>query len=218
MIAQTVDVLYHLADGGDVLEFAIGTGRIAIPLAARGCHLAGIELSQAMVDVLRTKEGGAEIPVVIGDVTTAQVDGAFSLVVLVFNTLDNLTTQAAQVACFENAARHLAPGGRFVVETLVPPLQRLPFGETQRAFAADANHIGTDVIDVVSQTYSSHHVWFKDDGKQVLTVPFRYAWPAEQDLMAQIAGITLEHRWGDWDKSPFTNTCTKHVSVWRKPA
>ncbi|WP_147107177.1 class I SAM-dependent methyltransferase [Tateyamaria sp. syn59] len=214
----TVDTLAALAEGGAILEFAIGTGRIALPLAARGIPVSGIELSAAMVDHMRAKLGGANIPVVIGDMTNAQVPGPFALVALVFNTIDNLTTQDAQVACFENAAAHLQPGGRFVVETLIPPLQDLPFGECKRAFAADDDHFGMDVFDVAQQTYSSRHVWMTKTGTDTLTVQFRYAWPAEMDLMARIAGLTLEHRWSDWSRSPFTRTSRSHISVWQKPA
>lgn len=216
VIKQTVDVLAELSEGGDILEFAIGTGRIALPLAARGCHIKGIELSAPMVDEMRKKDGGTDIEVAIGDMTTTRVAGDFALVVLVFNTLDNLTTQDAQVACFANAGAHLAPGGRFVVETLLPPLQRLPFGETKLAFAADPDHMGVDVFDVVTQNYASRHVWTKADEVRPVTVPFRYAWPAEMDLMARMAGMTLEHRWSDWKRSPFTKDSTKHISVWRK--
>lgn len=217
-LAQTVTTLADLAQGGPILEFAIGTGRIALPLAKRGVTVAGIELSQAMVDELRRKDGGATIAVTIGDMTSARVCGDFSLVVLVFNTIDNLTTQEAQIACFANAARHLRPGGRFVVETLVPPLQDLPFGETKRAFAAEPGHMGTDVFDVATQTYCSHHIWTKDGEARQMAVPFRYAWPAEMDLMARLAGMTLEHRWAGWDKSAFDKDSKKHVSVWQKQA
>ena len=216
LVAQTVDVLCDLAAGGRTLEFAIGTGRIALPLAARGVDVSGNELSAAMVAEMRKKPGGADIPVVIGDMCEARSDGDFALVFLVFNTLDNLTTQAAQVACFVNAARHLSGGGRFVVETQVPPLQRLPFGETRLTFAHDPDHWGVDEFDVTTQNYSSHHLWMKEGKSEHLSVPFRYAWPSEMDLMAQMAGMALEHRWADWDRAAFTNTSTKHVSVWRK--
>ncbi|MCB1333267.1 MAG: class I SAM-dependent methyltransferase [Roseivivax sp.] len=215
-VAETVEALRALSGGGRVLEFAIGTGRIALPLAAMGVPVAGIELSRAMVDELRRKETGAPIPVVIGDMTTAQVPGAFALVALVYNTIDNLTTQAAQVACFRNAAAHLEPGGRFVVETLVPPVQKLPFGETRSAFACEGGHIGVDVIDIATQLYSSTHVWLDGNDSRALTVPFRYAWPAEMDLMAQMAGMALEHRWADWTRAPFDRFSRSHVSVWRK--
>ena len=215
-VARTVDCLVDLAAKGPVLEFAIGTGRIALPLAATGISVKGIELSRAMVDELRKKETGAPMEVAIGDMTTTKVPGAFALVYLVFNTIDNLTTQDAQIACFRNAAAHLAPGGRFVIETQLPQIQRLPFGETRIAFAADADHFGVDEIDVASQSYTSHHVWLKEDGPSHVSVPFRYAWPAEMDLMARLAGMELEHRWADWDRAPFDRYSRKHISVWTK--
>lgn len=218
LIQATVDVLSELASGGAALEFAIGTGRIALPLIGRGVPVKGIELSRAMVAKLREKDGGTDIEVAIGDMTTARVEGCFSLVFLVFNTIDNLTNQAAQVACFRNAAAHLEPGGRFVVETQVPPIQRIPYGETKLAFACSDDHWGIDEFDVVTQQYASHHIWIEDGKHSRVSVPFRYAWPAELDLMAQLAGLELEHRWGDWKRAPFTNQSKSHVSVWRKPA
>lgn len=216
-IALTASVLEDLADGGRVLEFAVGTGRIALPLARRGVDVSGLELSRAMVDVLRAKDGGEELDVHIGDMTTAKVGGHFSLVFLVFNTIDNLTTQDAQIACFQNAADHLEPGGRFLVETLVPPVQKIPFGETARAFDISDTHIGADKVDIATQRYSSHHVWLDGDTPRHLSIPFRYAWPAELDLMARLAGMDLEHRWGGWNGDAFSNTSTRHISVWRKP-
>jgi len=211
-------VLQELASGGDALEFAIGTGRIALPLHARGVPVTGIELSKAMVAKLREKEEGPAIDVTIGDMATTRLGTTFSLVFLIFNTIDNLTSQAAQVACFENAAAHLKPGGRFVIETLVPPIQKVPFGETKLAFSRSDQHWGIDEFDVVTQHYTSHHVRFENGTHRQVSVPFRYAWPGEFDLMARIAGLELEHRWAGWDKSEFTRTSKSHVSVWRKPA
>ncbi|TCL00633.1 methyltransferase family protein [Shimia isoporae] len=216
LIARTVEVLADLAADGPVLEFAVGTGRIALPLAAQGVPVSGIELSEPMVAQMRAKPGGADIPTAIGDMTCTRVAGDFALVFLVFNTIDNLTTQDAQVACFENAAAHLVSGGRFVVETLIPPLQRLPLGEIRLPFANDSDHWGVDEFDVTTQNYSSHHIWLSDGQAEHLTVPFRYAWPAELDLMARIAGMQLEHRWADWSRKPFTNLSRSHVSVWKK--
>ena len=215
-IRRTVDCLLDLADGGDILEFASGTGRIALPLAARGARVAGIELSQAMVRRMRAKETGAPLDITIGDMTRARVPGDFALVALVFNSIDNLTTQDAQVACFANAARHLRPGGRFVIETQVPPLQRIPFGETRLAFASDPDHFGIDAFDVATQGYTSHHIWPAREGHRHLAIPFRYAWPAEMDLMARLAGLTRESRWAGWDRLPFDRFSTHHVSVWQK--
>ncbi|MGL4235952.1 class I SAM-dependent DNA methyltransferase [Tabrizicola sp.] len=217
LVELTVDALCDLADGGPALEFAIGTGRIALPLADRGVTVKGIELSKAMVAELRKKPNGALVDVTIGDMTTTRVEGPFSLVFLVFNSIDNLTSQEAQTACFINAAAHLNPGGRFVIETLIPPLQKLPFGETRRAFACSDDHWGTDVFDVATQQYSSNHIWVKGGSHARLSIPFRYTWPAELDLMARIAGLELEFRWSDWRRSPFTSLSEKHVSVWRKP-
>ena len=214
-IARTADVLFDLAGQGPALELAIGTGRIALPLQALGCAVKGIELSPAVVAELRGKETGEPIEVVIGDMAAERVDGSFSLVYLVFNTIDNLPTQDAQIACFRNAARHLKPGGRFVIETLIPPLQKIPYGETRYVFADTPEHEGFDDFDFATQHYTSHHVRTKDGTKTRLTIPFRYTWPSELDLMAKLAGLELEHRWGDWDRSAFTGLSTRHVSVWR---
>ena len=217
LIEQTADVLCALAGDGPVLEFAIGTGRIALPLIKRGVAVKGIELSRAMVAELRKKPDGPLVEVAIGDMTSTHVAGRFSLVYLVFNTIDNLTTQDAQVACFLNAAAHLAPGGRFVIETAMPPIQKMPFGDTKYAFACEAGHWGVDIFDFATQRYTSNHIWIKDGIHKQLTIPFRYAWPAELDLMARIAGLELEFRWSDWQGTPFAATSGKHISVWRKP-
>ena len=216
LIEQTVDCLFDLTCGGSALEFAIGTGRIALPLAERGATVKGVELSAAMVKKLREKEVGPPIDVIMGDMTSTQVPGVFSLVFLVFNTIYNLTTQQAQIACFQNAARHLKPQGRFLIETFVPPIQKIPFGETKLAFANSRDHFGIDEFDVASQTFTSSHVWMKEGRHEFLSIPFRYAWPAELDLMANIAGLELEHRWSDWDRSPYDLMSAKHISVWRK--
>ena len=216
-----LDLLAELAAGGPVLEFAVGTGRVAVPLAARGLRVAGVELSPAMAARLRAKPGGDEatVPVVVGDMVTARVPGAatFSLVFLVFNSLMNLTTQDAQIACFRNAAAHLAPGGRFVVEIMVPALRRLPVGERYVVFDRSETHVGIDEYDVATQRLWSHHITFGQDGRARQTSPpFRYAWPAELDLMAMLAGMRLVDRWADWHRSPFTSESPAHVSVWQK--
>ena len=213
-IDPVVDVLAELAGDGAALEFAIGTGRIALPLAARGVPVAGIDLSEPMVAHLRAKPGGDAIDVTIGDMTTTRVDGSFSVVYLVYNTIGNVTTQNAQVACFENAARHLEPGGCFVVELGVPDLQRLPPGERFVVFDVSDRHAGIDEYDVLTQTLVSHHYYADAYG----SMPFRYVWPSELDLMARIAGMKLRDRWADWDRSPFTAESRKHVSVWQKTA
>lgn len=211
VLGPTVDALAELADGRPVLELAIGTGRVAMPLAERGVRVHGIELSQAMVDQLRAKPGGESVDVAVGDMTTTRVEGRFGLAYLVFNTIGNVVTQDDQVAVFVNAAAHLEPGGRFVVEVGVPPLQRLPVGERFVVFDHSEEHVGVDEIDVVTQRAWSHHHTPGGSG----TLPYRYVWPAELDLMARTAGMTLESRWADWDRSPFTATSAKHVSVWR---
>jgi len=214
VLGPTVDLLADLAEGGPVLEFAIGTGRVALHLAARGLEVAGLDESEAMLARLRAKPGAGAVRTAVGDFAGDRMDGEFRLVYLVFNTIMNVTTQEAQVATFRNAAAHLAPGGHFVVEVGVPALQRLPPGETVRAFALTPEHLGFDEYDVVSQRMWSHHY---RDGER-FSVPFRYVWPAELDLMAQLAGLRPRHRWADWTRAPFTAESTAHVSVWQKPA
>ena len=217
VVEPAVDFLAGLAGGGAALELAIGTGRIALPLAARGVAVHGVDLSSAMVARLRAKPGGEEIPVTIGDFTTTAVDGRFALVYLVFNTIGNVTTQAGQVACFRNAAAHLEPGGCFVVEVGLPELRRLPPGDTRRVFAADERHWGIDEYDVVTQAAISHHFSLVDGRWELESMPFRYVWPSELDLMAELAGMRLRERWADWNREPFTRESRKHVSVWEKP-
>ncbi len=214
-VGPVVDLLAELAGDGRALELAVGTGRIALPLAARGVPVHGIELSRAMVARLRAKPGGGEVPVTVGDMAAARADGSFRVTYLVFNTIMNLTTQAAQVACFRNAAAHLEPGGRFVVEVGVPGLRRLPPGETLEAFHLDATHWGVDEYDVAAQGLVSHHMELVDGRWEASSTPFRYAWPAELDLMAELAGMRLEHRWAGWRREPFTSESRAHVSVWR---
>lgn len=217
LVNLTAETLRQLAGDGMALEFAVGTGRIALPLHELGVRVKGIELSKTMVAQLRKKKNGAAVEVAIGDMTKTRVAGDFSLVFLVFNTIDNLTSQEAQLACFENAAAHLEAGGCFVVETLVPPIQKIPFGEKLLANDCSADHWGIDEFDIVTQQYSSHHTRLEGDSYTQLSIPFRYAWPAELDLMAKIAGLELEHRWADWNKSAFTRHSKSHISVWRKP-
>src|SRR6478752_1455992 len=216
-IGATVRLLADLAGPGRALELAIGTGRIAVPLAARGVPVTGIELSNAMVVRLRAKPGGESIPVTRGDMTTTIVEGRFSLVYLVFNTILNLTTQAAQVACFRNAAAHLDPGGCFLIETSIPGLQRLPPGETFRAYHVSDTAWSFDEYDVANQGLISHHFESIDGRIRRDSVPFRYAFPAEYDLMAEMAGMRLRDRWSGWHREPFTSESTKHISVWEKP-
>jgi len=215
-IEPAVDFLAELAGDGAALELGIGTGRIALPLTARGVQVHGIDLSQAMVARLREKPGGDAIPVAIGDFATTRVDGTFALAYVVFNTIMNLTTQDAQVACFRNVAEHLDRGGRFVIEVGVPDLQRLPFGEALRPFDLSDTHLGFDEYDVVNQGLISHHYNAVDGAFEKWSVPFRYVWPAELDLMARLAGMALHERWSGWEREPFTAESTKHVSVWEK--
>jgi SAM-dependent methyltransferase len=217
-VEPVVDLLVELAGGGRALELGIGTGRIALPLSKRGVPVHGIELSKAMAARLRAKPGGEDIGVTIGDFTTTTVEGTFSVAYLVFNTIMNLTTQAAQVACFRNVAAHLEPGGCFVIETGVPGLQRLPPGETIRAFHVSETRWGFDEFDVARQGLISHHFELVDGRLERFSVPFRYAWPSELDLMAELAGMSLRERWSGWNREPFTSESDKHVSVWEKPA
>jgi SAM-dependent methyltransferase len=216
VVDPAVDFLAGLAGEGDALEFGIGTGRVALPLAQRGVRVKGIDLSEAMVERLRAKPGGAEIQVEIGDFATTTVAGSFTLAYLVFNTINNLTTQDAQVACFENAAAHLEQGGCFVIEVGVPGLQRLPPGETVRPFRVTPTRLGFDEYDIAAQGLISHHFRVVGDRLEARSIPFRYVWPAELDLMARIAGLTLRERWSGWKREPFTSESTKHISVWEK--
>lgn len=216
VVAATVDFLAEQARGGRALELGIGTGRIALPLAARGVSVHGIDLSKAMVRQLRAKAGGDAIPVTIGDFSTTRVEGSFSLAYLVFNTIENLTTQDAQVACLANAAAHLERGGRFVIECGIPDLRRLPHGETAVVFDLSEEHVGIDEYDVANQGLISHHFTRVDGRFEYSAGPFRYVWPAELDLMARMAGMHLSQRWSGWHREQFTSESRKHISVWEK--
>jgi SAM-dependent methyltransferase len=217
VVGPVVEFLAGLAGRGAALELGIGTGRIALPLARRGIRVHGIELSEAMAARLRAKPGAEQIGVTIGDFATTAVEGRFSVAYLVFNTIMNLTSQEEQAACFQNVAAHLAPGGCFVIEVMVPALQRLPPGETVRAFTLTATRLGFDEYDVASQGLVSHHYSVVDGRLEVVSMPFRYVWPSELDLMARLAGMTLRERWSGWKREPFTSDSTGHVSVWEKP-
>ena len=216
VVGPAVDRLAALADGGRALEFAIGTGRIAVPLAERGVPVTGIELSEPMLDRLRRK---AAIPVVVGDMATARAEGRFSLVYVVYNTIANLLTQDEQVECFRNAARHLDRGGRFVIELGVPELRRLPPGQDGLVFRSEAGYLGMDAYDTVRQHLVSHHFTFAEEGRQarLSRCPQRYIWPAELDLMGRLAGFELESRHADWTGAEFTTESRSHVSVYRLP-
>jgi SAM-dependent methyltransferase len=220
VVAATADFLAELAElagPGRALELGIGTGRIALPLRQRGVEVHGIDLSPAMVARLRAKPGGDEVHVTIADFAIARVDGTFTLAYAVFNTITNLTTQDEQVECFRNVAAHLEPGGCFVVEVFVPDLRRLPPGDTVRAFTVQPGRLGFDELDTATQRMRSHHYWLADGRMESVSIPFRYVWPSELDLMARLAGMRLRERVADWDRRPFTSDSTKHVSVWQKP-
>src|SRR3954447_18485276 len=216
VLGPTVDRLATLAAGGRALELAIGTGRVAVPLSERGVPVTGIELSTAMVDRLRAKVDEDRIPVVVGDMATASAPGTFALVYLVYNTISNLLTQEEQVACFRNAARHLAPGGRFVIELWVPELRKLPPGQHATVWHCEPGYIGLDTYDVLEQRLVSHHFEF-GNGKQarLFRSPHRYVWPGELDLMGRLAGLELESRHADWSGAEFTADSRSHVSVYR---
>jgi SAM-dependent methyltransferase len=214
VVAETADLLAGLAGpAGSALEFAIGTGRVALPLAGRGVRVSGIDLSRAMVARLRAKPGGDKIDVTIGDFSSVRVDGVFDVVYLVFNTIMNLTDQAAQVACFRNAAAHLRPGGRFLIETMQPELRRLPPGQSLVPFQDGPEVWAFDRYDVATQQMSSNYL----SREAFRSIPFRYVWPSELDLMAQLAGLEPEDRWESWSREPFTHESPKHVSTWRLP-
>jgi SAM-dependent methyltransferase len=218
VVDAAVSFLAELAGGGAALELGIGTGRIALPLRRRGVRVHGIDLSPAMVAKLRAKPGADDIGVTIGDFATTRVAGTFRLAYLVYNTIMNLTAQKDQVECFRNVAGHLEPGGCFVIEVGVPALQRLPPGETVRAFTLSPTHLGFDEYDVAAQILVSHHYWVVDGRLEVSSAPFRYVWPSELDLMARLAGMTLRERWSDWNRAAFTSDSTSQVSVWEKAA
>lgn len=218
VLDPAVEFLAGLAGEGPALELAVGTGRVAVPLAARGIPVSGIELSEPMVERLRRKVPADELPVVVGDMATAVAPGAFSLVYVVWNSIGNLRTQDEQVQCFANAARHLAPGGRFVVELWIPGIRRFPPGQAAVPFHVGDHHAGFDTYDMATQRGTSHHYTRSEDGSvRYGASNFRYIWPAECDLMARLAGLEFERRVADWDGRPFTSDSESHVSVWRKP-
>ena len=216
VVGPAADMLAELAGDGAALEFAIGTGRIALPLAERGVRVAGIDNSEAMLALLREKPGAERIEALAGDMASTRVDGEFSVVYLVFNTIFNLVTQDGQVACFENAAAHLPSGGRFVIEARVPELQRLPLGQTVLPWRADPRGMSYYVYDTPTQRLSGQHYGFVDGRFEPSPIEMRYAWPAELDLMARLAGMRLQDRWGGWKREPFTGLSPAHVSVYVK--
>jgi SAM-dependent methyltransferase len=215
VVDPAVEFLAGLAGSGAALEFGIGTGRIALPLRARGGRVHGIDLSPAMVAQLRAQPGGDEVPVAVGDFATTRMAGSFTLVYLVRNTITNLTTQDEQVECFRNAATHLVPGGCFVIENYIPELRRLPPGQTVVPFAVTPEHMGFEEYDVAAQIAWSHHYWVSGGQLETRSTPHRYLWPSELDLMARIAGMSLRERYADWNRSPFTSDSPSHISVWQ---
>ena len=217
VLGPTVEVLAELANGGPALELAIGTGRVALPLAAKGVEVNGIDLSEPMVARLRAKPGGMQIPVTIGNMVTTRLGCTFSLVYLVFNTITNLLTQDDQVECFANAAAHLRAGGLFLIEVGLPALHRLAPGERFVPSEVSDRHLCVDEYDVAEQRLTSHHYQIADGRCETFHSPHRYAWPAEYDLMARLAGLTFRHRWADWERKPFTSDSAAHISVWAKP-
>ncbi len=218
VLGPTVAFLSDLAGEGRALEFAVGTGRVALPLSATGVEVHGIELSQPMVDRMRAKAGADRIGVTIGDMATTRVEGTFRLVYLVYSTITNLPGQDEQVDCFRNAAAHLDRGGHFVIEAGVPALRRLPVGQSFVPFDLTPSHVGIDEYDVANQSLISHHYWIADGRVETFDSTHRYAWPAEYDLMARLAGLSLVERWSTWCRDPFTSESTSHISVWRKTA
>jgi SAM-dependent methyltransferase len=217
VIDPTVNFLAALAAGDSALELGIGTGRIAVPLSRRNVTVQGIELSPAMIAQLRAQPGGADIAVAAGDYATTTVGGSFALVYLLRNTITNLVTQDEQVQAFRNAAAHLRPGGCFVIENYIPALRRLPPGQTTRIFTATPGHLGYEDYDVATQIAVSHHYWTIEGQLRTFSSPHRYVWPAELDLMARLAGLTLRERWSDWNRAAFTGESSMHISVWEKP-
>jgi SAM-dependent methyltransferase len=216
VVEPAVNLLADLAGDGRALELGIGTGRLALPLSRRGIRVAGIELSAAMIERLHAQPGSSGIDVTLGDFSTTRVNGTFALAYLVRNTIMNLTTQDSQVECFLNVARHLEPGGVFVIEVVVPPWQRLTPGETFIPFDVSPTHLGFDEIDVATQNSWSHHYWFLDGETKGFFPRFRYVWPSELDLMARLAGLGLRDRWSDWHRAPFNSESRSHISVWEK--
>jgi SAM-dependent methyltransferase len=218
LLRATADFLTTEARGGRALEFGIGTGRVAIPLSQRGIDVHGIDISADMINQLRRKAGSDAVATTIGDFAETVVsEEEFSVVYVVFNSIANLLDQAEWVQTFRNAARHLQPGGRFVMELWVPDLRRFSLGAIAIPFDVTPQHLGFDTLDIATQRCMSHHYFVRDSHVDYIAGEGRYAWPAELDLMAQIAGMSLLQRWGDWDRSPFTSESPKHISVWERP-
>jgi SAM-dependent methyltransferase len=217
VVEPAVAFLAEQARGGRALELGVGTGRLALPLSRRGLRIHGIDISEDVLAQLRAQPGSDAVTVTAGDFATVRVDGTFRLAYLVRNTIMNLTSQDEQVACFHNVARHLEPGGRFVMEVMVPQLRRLPPGETVRAFTVTPTHLGFEEYEFADQRSWSHHYWMIDGRLETFSAPFRYVWPSELDLMARLAGLVRRERWSDWHRSSFTGESESHISIWEKP-
>jgi SAM-dependent methyltransferase len=215
LLDAAIAFLAALARSGPALEFGIGTGRVALPLLLRGVAVHGIELSPAMVAELQRQPEASHIDVTIGDFATTNLNTTFRVVYLLRNTITNLTTQAEQVQCFANAARHLEPGGFFVIENYIPAIRQLPPGETTHVFAATPVHVGIGEYDLANQIETSRHWWTIDGALETFASDHRYVWPSELDLMATMAGMTLRERWSDWYRAPFTGESRNHISVWQ---
>jgi len=216
VVDPAVGFLAGLAGVGPVLELGIGTGRIAIPLSRRGVAVHGVDLSPAMLTQLRAQPDAGAIGVTVGDFARVTVGRTFRLAYLLRNTITNLTTQDEQIDCFRNVAAHLEPAGLFVIENYIPALQQIPPGETIRVFTRTPTHLGFEEYDVAAQIAISHHYWVIDGELKTFSSPHRYLWPAELDLMARLAGMTLRERWTDWLRTPFTSQSRTHISLWEK--
>lgn len=210
--------LAELARGGRVLELGIGTGRFALPLQGMGVEVHGIDASSAMVARLKAKPGGDRIPVTIGDFSEVGVEGEFSLIYVVFNTLFGLLTQEEQCRCFANVANHLAPDGLFAIEAFVPDLKRFNGGQALRVIGMEGETLRMDAsqVDFASQVITAQHVHLSSKGVEIYPVKLRYIWPSEMDLMARLAGLQLHQRWGGWEQSAFTSASMKHISIYER--
>ena len=215
---QAVALISEIAGDGRILELAIGTGRVALPIAAKGHRIEGIDGSPEMVAKMQEKSGNSDIPVTIGDMANVGVEGPFDHVFLIFNTLFNLPEQEAQLRCFRNVAERLAPGGSFLVEVFVPDFSEYVQDQRVRTVRLNMNTVWMEAAthNRVTQKIEAQRLRFTESGMKMVPLPLRYAYPSELDLMAQLAGLTLEARWGDWQKAAFTPASTMHVSLYRK--
>lgn len=213
---NAIHTLVTLAQGGQALEFGIGTGRIALPLQSMGVEVHGIDASQAMIARLRSKPGGERVNVALGDFSEVDMQRKYALVYVMFNTIFGPLTQEDQIRCFENAARHLAPGGVFAIEAFVPDLKRFTDGQSLRVIDLDNTTLQMDAaqVDIPRQLITAQHVHLSAQGIQIYPVRLRFIWPAEMDLMARLAGLRLRNRWGGWEQSAFTADSPRHISLY----